>query len=71
MNKYANEKVAIRAAKTRDSVYSALEGAGVSVCSTYSIHKRLKDCRNAYQHELCELIQVAMYRLNQIDNQEI
>lgn len=64
-------KVAIRQAKSRDGVYNALEQMGVSVCGTYSLSKRLKECRAAYQHAKCEAIQVALMRLNQIENSEV
>ena len=68
---YETAKVKIRECKTRSGVYDALEQFGVSVCSTYSLHKRLKDCRAAYQHKACEVIQVAMRRLDQIEDKEV
>lgn len=67
----SDAKVAIRQSQTREGVYDALAQMGVNVCSTYSIDKRLKECRSAYQHEKCEAIQVAKMRLTQIDNKEV
>ena len=64
-------KIAIRQAQSREGVYDTLEKLGVSVCSHYSLRHRIKEFRAAFRHDVCEVIQVALMRLDDIENREV
>jgi hypothetical protein len=64
-----DSKVAVQAAKTQTGVYSALEKAGVDTSRPLEHSRRLS--RQAMHWSRFELINVAMMRLQQIDNKEI
>ena len=66
---FADEKVAIRGSKSLSGVYSVLSRVGVD--TSKPLAQSLKAARSAYQHALCELIQVAQMRIKQIENKDL
>ena len=62
-------KIAVRAAKTKTGVYSALEKAGVDTSRPLEHSRRMSRQAMHWQH--VELISVAILRLQQIDNKEV